>query len=188
MRTATAFALLLLAAGCGRPPGEEEVARARERAEDAAAKLMGALFQELQDALAGGRPEQAIDVCAGTAPVIAKRIGEETGVVVRRTSLQYRNEANAPDEYERAWLEKAAAAAASATGTAEAVELPDGTWELRYMRPVQLAEMCTTCHGEAHQIPPAVGEAIARRYPGDRATGFKPGDLRGAISVRVPFE
>jgi len=150
--------------------------------------LMAALFQELQQALAAGPAEQAIDVCAGTAPVIARRIGEETGANVRRTSLQYRNEANAPDGYERAWLEKAGASGAPVEATAEVVEAPGGGYELRYMRPVQLAEMCTKCHGTSSQIPPAVGEAIARRYPGDRATGFQPGDLRGAISVRVPFK
>jgi len=188
MRWTAALTLLLLAAGCGRPPGEEEVAEARGRAEDAAARLMGALFQELQQALASGPPEQAIDVCAGTAPVVAKRIGAETGLSVRRTSLQYRNEANAPDDYERAWLEKAAKSSAPPAESSEVVERPDGSYELRYMRPVQLAAMCTKCHGQPSEIPPAVGEAIARRYPGDRATGFRPGDLRGAISVRVPLE
>ena len=30
-------------------------------------------------------------------------------------------------------------------------------------------------------------EALKRRYPDDRATGFFPGDLRGVVSVRVPF-
>ena len=28
----------------------------------------------------------------------------------------------------------------------------------------------------------------AGRYPDDRATGYKPGDLRGAVSVRVRFD
>jgi hypothetical protein len=33
----------------------------------------------------------------------------------------------------------------------------------------------------------SVDSMLARRYPGDRATGFRDGDLRGAISVRVPI-
>lgn len=179
--------LLLVAAACGdRAPGEAEVAAARQRASDAAAKLMGALFTELQAALAKGPPEQAIDVCADRAPAIARAIGEETGLSVRRTSLRARNAANAPDDWERAWLERASAGTAPAVDDAEVVR-KGGGHELRYVRVVRLAEMCTTCHGAPEKIPPAVKEAVARRYPDDRATGFQPGDLRGVVSVRVPL-
>jgi hypothetical protein len=47
--------------------------------------------------------------------------------------------------------------------------------------------MCLTCHGEKARIPPAVEAVIAQEYPGDRATGFAEGDVRGAVSVRVPL-
>lgn len=178
--------LLLVAAACGdRAPGDAEVAAARARASDAAAKLMGALFTELQAALAKGPPEQAIDVCADRAPAIARAIGAETGLSVRRTSLRTRNPANAPDEWERAWLERATRGGAPAVDDAEVVR-EGGRYQLRYVRVVRLAEMCTTCHGAPDTIPPAVREAVARRYPDDRATGFSPGDLRGVVSVRVP--
>jgi hypothetical protein len=179
------IAVLALAA-CARAPGDAEVAAAREKAADAAARLMAALFEELQGALARGPPEQAIDVCAERAPAIARRIGEETGLSVRRTALRTRNPANAPDAYERAWLERAADSGAPAVDAAEVVRVGGG-YELRYLRPVRLAEMCTTCHGPPEGIPPAVAAAVARRYPEDRATGFQPGDLRGVVSVRVPL-
>jgi uncharacterized protein (DUF302 family) len=179
--------LLALVAACGRPPGDAEIEAARVKAADAAAKLMGALFTELQAALAQGPPEQAIAICAERAPAIARRLGEETGLSVRRTALKTRNPANAPDEYERAWLERAARGEAPAVDATEVVRR-DGGYELRYMRVVRLAEMCTTCHGAPDRIPPAVKEAIAARYPQDRATGFATGDLRGAVSVRVPLD
>jgi hypothetical protein len=38
------------------------------------------------------------------------------------------------------------------------------------------------CHGS--DVPEAVAEAIAKRYPQDRATGYSAGDLRGAFVVR----
>jgi hypothetical protein len=147
---------------------------------------MAALFQELQTALAQGPPESAIGICADRAPAIARKIGEETGLSVRRTSLRTRNPANAPDAWERRWLESATAGTAPAVDDAEVVR-ESGRWELRYVRVVRLAEMCATCHGMPEGIPPAVREAIARRYPEDRATGFAPGDLRGVVSVRVPL-
>ena len=182
-----ALFLLALVAACGGPPEEAEVEEARAKAADAAAKLMGALFTELQAALAQGPPEQAIGVCAERAPAIARRIGEETGLSVRRTALKTRNPANAPDAYERAWLERAAGGGAPAVDAAEVVR-SDGGYELRYMRVVRLAEMCVTCHGAPGRIPPAVKDAIASRYPEDHATGFAPGDLRGVVSVRVPLD
>jgi hypothetical protein len=46
--------------------------------------------------------------------------------------------------------------------------------------------MCTPCHGE--RLTAAVQDAVRVRYPDDRATGYQPGDLRGAVSVRVPFD
>jgi hypothetical protein len=42
--------------------------------------------------------------------------------------------------------------------------------------------MCLQCHGEA--LAPEVTQALAARYPDDRATGFREGQLRGALSIR----
>ncbi|HCF96715.1 MAG TPA: hypothetical protein DEW46_16805, partial [Verrucomicrobia bacterium] len=47
---------------------------------------------------------------------------------------------------------------------------------------------CVACHGPEEQIQPDVLAAIRAHYPNDRATGFQPGDLRGAISVEVPLD
>jgi hypothetical protein len=47
--------------------------------------------------------------------------------------------------------------------------------------------MCLTCHGEKAKIPPAVRAVLAREYPDDHATGFSVGDVRGAVSVRIPL-
>jgi hypothetical protein len=179
--------LAVTAASCGRPPGDAEVAAARTRAADAAAKLMAGLFTELQAALAKGPPEDAIDICADRAPAIARGIAAETGLSVRRTALRTRNPANAPDDWERAWLDRASKGGAPAVDDAEVVRA-NGRYELRYMRPIRLAGMCVACHGAPDRIPPAVREAVARRYPLDQATGFAPGDLRGAVAVRVPLE
>ena len=46
--------------------------------------------------------------------------------------------------------------------------------------------MCDSCHGPADRIDPAVQAMLAVRYPGDRATGFVEGQLRGWFWVEVP--
>jgi len=40
---------------------------------------------------------------------------------------------------------------------------------------------CSTCHGT--DIDPALEGAIVEAYPQDIATGFEPGDLRGAFLI-----
>ncbi|MEX2498681.1 MAG: DUF3365 domain-containing protein [Wenzhouxiangellaceae bacterium] len=42
---------------------------------------------------------------------------------------------------------------------------------------------CVICHGES--IAPELAETIKQLYPQDQATGFAPGELRGAFSVTV---
>jgi len=182
--------VLVLVVACvaacgGGAPSDAEIARARARAEDGAARLMETLFKELMAALQAGPPEEALGICGQRAQELTHAIENETGVSVRRTSLKPRNRLNAPDPYERSWLENAAESPPT-EAHAEVVEADDGGYELRYLRPVRVAAMCTPCHGE--RLTAAVQDAVRRRYPDDRATGYKPGDLRGAVSVRVPFD
>lgn len=180
--------LLALAAACGaRAPDAEQVAKARARAEEATQKLMGSLMQELVAALEEGPPEKALAVCARKAQALTRGSAASDGLAIRRTALRVRNPQNAPDAYERAWLEQAVRQGPAATVRAEVVAT-DGGYELRYLKPIRLVALCTQCHGTADQIPPAVRAEIARLYPEDEATGFTTGDLRGAVSVRVRIE
>jgi hypothetical protein len=143
---------------------------------------------ELGRALAVGGPAAAIDVCRTRAPAIAARLSKESGAVVSRKALRVRNPANAPNDLERAVLEQFAADLAS--GHAEmpleaAVDLNGGgRIEHLYMRAIPMEALCTTCHGAT--LAPDVAAAIARAYPDDQATGFAPGELRGAFSVVWP--
>ncbi|MHC4930882.1 MAG: Tll0287-like domain-containing protein [Planctomycetota bacterium] len=178
--------IFLLLAACG--DSGVDPGAAHEQAAKAAGALMGALFEELQKSLAEGPPEQAIHVCGGAAQKVTERVRREQGITVRRTSLRVRNPMNAPDAYEKAWLEKAQTRKdIPPQGESEVVVAEDGHKDLRFMRPVYLAEMCAKCHGSPQEISPAVRVSLAKRYPKDEAVGFKAGDLRGVVSVRVPL-
>ena len=186
-RVALIFAWTLLAAACSEPsPDPAAVAAARQRAETAAASLTGALLAELSAALAAGPAHEAVQVCATAAQPIAERARAEHGMRIGRTALRVRNLRNAPDAAERAVLERWAADPAAADWS-EVVAGEDGP-ELRWMRPIRLMPLCSQCHGDpATEIAPATLEAIRRLYPEDRATGFAVGELRGAVSARVPL-
>lgn len=188
-----ALACLVLASGCsgGSPsaaaPGSADsaaVARARTAADGLGRDLMGLLSAEM----ARGGPEAAIAVCADSAQRRTERHQAE-GLRIRRVGTRVRNPANAPDTVEQAVLQvwdEAMAKGRPPGDTSFAAAAPDGPREVRYLRPIRVAEMCLACHGDPGRQSPRVRSLLAERYPMDRAVGYAVGDLRGAISVRVP--
>lgn len=183
----SAGALVAALGGVGSPLAasseDEDTAQALERAEQAADQLAARLMGALGRQLAEGGPPQAVRACSE----LAYEIGAELsggGLEVSRTSRRYRNPGNRPDDWERAWLES------FETQLRETGQLPAAIHErvgneLRYLRPLGVAEKCLACHGSQEQLDPEVSRLLEERYPEDRATGFEAGDLRGAISVRV---
>jgi hypothetical protein len=159
------------------------VTRAREAA--------NALGRDLQDLLLSqmerGGPLSAVAFCADSAQMRTARHAQE-GVYVRRVSLKVRNPANTPDAVERVTLQTLASRYASGQLPTELVEVRGGGNDrrLHYLRPIIIQEKCLSCHGDPAQIVPAVKQFVAAWYPSDAAVGYRAGDLRGAISVRVP--
>jgi hypothetical protein len=165
---------------------EEE---ARTRADEAAQRLVATLMTELGAALEKGGPPEALRVCSEVAQAVTADMGGGSGVRVRRTGLRLRNPANQPDPFERAWLEQAQSVVAQGGVPAAVYEvLPaeGGGRELRHLRPILFpGGVCAQCHGTTEEISPEVKSLLRQRYPDDRAVDFRPGDLRGAVSVRV---
>lgn len=165
-------------------PVDPAVAKAR-----AAIKgLGGALKDKLVAAMKEGGPMKAIEVCNTAALPITEEQGKAAGVKIGRTALKVRNEKNAPDAFEKKVLEifveklKAGADVAKLDYAETVTE--NGVTTVRYMKPIPMLEKpCATCHGGA--IDPALKAQIDKLYPKDQATGFSPGELRGAFTVSV---
>ena len=161
------------------------LAEARVAAKELSEAIRGLLMQEMET----GGFEGAVAVCATKAQARTADYRRTSGNDIRRVSLRRRNPGNEPDAYERRVLESFDRLPAEARSGAEHWELvrEDGREALRYLKPLVANAMCLTCHGEKPRIPPAVLAVIAREYPDDRATGFSAGDVRGAVSVRIPL-
>lgn len=147
------------------------------------------LMDLLSAALASGGPALAIHVCADSAQVRTLRHWKN-GIYIRRVSDRVRNVDDTPDALERRLLEQLAEALQSGTlprELADVIRAPDGTHELQYVRPILVDGRCLPCHGDPATFEPEVRAVLAQRYPEDRATGYAAGDLRGAVSVRVPL-
>ncbi len=181
------FAVALLLAALPAAAAEEAwVAEARTVAGSVPPKLLEMLTAEI----AKGGPEGAIAVCRDKAPQIAKAASAETGWSIRRVSLRNRNPKAVPDAWERAALEdfdrRAAAGEAPATLERFEVVSEGGQRVYRYMRALPTQALCVNCHGPRDQLSQAVIEQLRQLYPDDKATGYKPGDIRGAITIRKP--
>lgn len=161
-----------------------------EQARSVASSVPPRLLSVLQEEIARAGPEGAIDVCREQAPRMARAASEQSGWTVRRVSLRNRNPKAVPDAWERAALEDfdRRAAAGEPLPQLEKAErvTEDGKPVWRYMRALPVQPLCLQCHGPAGELSAAVKGQLSTHYPGDAATGYKLGDIRGAMTLRRP--
>ena len=181
----------LLAAGAMPVTAQDDAARVEE-----ARRMAGAMVQtlggRLQAAIKEGGPAAAIGVCTNVAPTIAGELSRQNGARVTRVSLKVRNPLlGTPDAWEQGVLQSfearlAKGEAADQLEFAETVSEPAGK-SFRYLKALPVQPVCVNCHGDAANLAPEIKERIAREYPADRATGYLPGQIRGAVSVKRPL-
>ncbi len=169
---------LLTLLGCkAAAPVDAGPAAAEARAQAALAPFKASLKEALVGALKEG-PEKAVEVCASTAPALAKTASKD-GVTVGRTSRKLRNPDNAP----KAWLGPVLAELEQAPKGSDAkktVALGGGRYG--YAEAIWIQAPCLTCHGAS--VSPSVKAALAR-YPTDAATGYALGELRGVFYAEI---
>ena len=143
-------------------------------------QLGGELKARLQAAMADGGPEAAVRVCADEAQAITAGLRAE-GMRAGRASLRLRNPNNTAPAWVQQWLE--VQGERKADGVVGIDTIDSGT--ARVLQPIAVDGICLTCHGAPQAIPPSVRTLLRERYAQDRATGYSPGDLRGAIWAEV---
>lgn len=192
----SSFGVLLIAVlGCSRPPeppADEAAApwqliasyeftdtqeAQRELALSAVNAVMSEAMGELEAALSGGDPAEGITACRVKAPEIARRVGEQFGVGIGRTSFALRNPANQPP----AWAEEQVEGRVD-----EPTFLAGPAGEFGALLPIRLKAECQMCHGPKEMIAEETLAAIAEHYSDDQAVGFAEGDLRGWFWIEVP--
>ena len=182
---------ILAASGCGEKLPEvtpEEGTRVVQVAEPAAGELMRTLVGRLTAAVEEGGAAHAVDFCALDAIPLTRLVeaGLEGDLGLKRTSFRYRNESNAPDEAEelalRYFEEQILAQGKAPPHYVQRVSEE----ELRYYKPLFVADFCLQCHGDPGTMDPQVRAKLEATYPGDLATGYKAGDFRGVVRVSVP--
>jgi hypothetical protein len=148
------------------------------------AALLAPLKSDLKQALVAGLekgPAHAIDVCRDQAPAIAHALSVN-GVKVGRTSHRLRNPANSAPE----WVEPILETYRADDAGQEPRLVSLGKDRLGYVEPIRLQPMCLACHGNV--LTSEVTARLKHSYPGDQATGFEVGDLRGVYWVEFPYQ
>lgn len=137
---------------------------------------------ELKQALKAGMeqgPIHAIEACRVRAPEIAASLSK-SGVRMGRTSHKLRN----PDNAAPVWVQPLLDAYLE-TGTVpepQTVSIRDG--HRGYVEAIMTQPLCLACHGEG--LAPELEAKLTELYPGDQATGFGLGELRGFFWVEYP--
>ena len=156
-------------------PGEADWITAGK---EVAQATQAALSAQLIETIKNQGPAAAIDYCNAAAYPITDSLATANKATIRRTSLKFRNPANAPNGAEAAVLNAFAEAKANGDKLGPKVDMEGD--KVHFYAPILLKGVCTNCHGTpGKHIPEAVSERLAALYPDDRATGYQINDLRG---------
>lgn len=140
------------------------------------------LQAQLQAAIADGGPKGGVSVCQQDAPAIAAAQSETSGAEVSRVAARHRNPAGGvPDDLRAAYAALEAAPLVDGKPNRQIVRTGSGAGaRVHVLSAIPMQEQpCAVCHGT--NIAPELKAHIDSLYPGDLATGFKPGELRGAL-------
>ncbi len=165
---------------------EDRIVTSRAAVKSLAKNLKGYLTA----ALGASIPvEEKLFMCKVGASEAASQEVDDRQFSVGRTSLRVRNPENAPDEWERAILEKFQVRkdAGEKISDLEHAEMvgANGHLRFRYMKAIPVGQVCVMCHGKV--LDREVIAALAKIYPDDQARGFGIGEIRGAFTVIQPI-
>ncbi len=161
-----------------------------EKAREISQKFMSELKTALKKNMKEGGPSRAIKVCSELAPEISSRFSRKTGWRIGRTSLKVRNPKNMPDKWELEKLYKLEKL------NGKSSEKPPEVYDIvkkkdrkyfRYMKAIPTKEICLNCHGSKKSMSKEIKNILAEKYPSDKATGYKTGEIRGAFTFKKPL-
>ena len=150
-------------------------------------KLMQNMQKNFKKAMKSGGPANAVTFCSQKAQDIVTKTNSELGknVTISRITLKPRNEKHLAKGDEAKIL------SSLQTLKENGVQLPKilvqkvDDKHTRVYKPIIVKAKCLICHGTEDKLHPKAKEAIKTKYPNDKATGYKVGDLRGAFVVDI---
>jgi len=194
MKTPLIVTLTLLLTACATSESkvETQVEAAQpkqiEESRAVAKTLATQLGGKLKESMSKNGPAESISVCKEIAPQIATDLSRQTGWQVSRVGTRARN---AGTGVANAWQAQALASFSERMKQGEKADtmefsevVTDSSGKhLHYAKAIAIQPMCLTCHGPAETISEGVKARLRADYPLDQATGYKEGELRGAVVI-----
>lgn len=193
MKNATAIVVAVSLLSLIQTAGAQDSAQLLAETRKTALPVLPKVVHAMQTAVQEKGPVAAIAICKEQAPQLLQELRQQTGWSIRRVSLKTRNATTGtPDAWEARQLAEfdiqvANGAKPEQLEIGEILTADDGQRSYRYMKALPVAEVCQTCHGPADARSEALSAALAKDYPDDRASGYRVGEVRGALSVKRPL-
>ncbi len=134
----------------------------------------------------------AVSVCADTAQLLTGNFAKQKGIYLKRVSFKNRNEVDYPDEFEQEVLIQFQEIHDNGSLKPEneyvKVVSENGIDYIRYMKPIFVQGACLNCHGPDDLISDEIKNVLDKKYKNDKARGYKIGDLRGAVSIKMRLD
>jgi Protein of unknown function (DUF3365) len=147
-----------------------------------AARTFDTLRSALLSAIGSQGIEGAFDFCNVKAYPLTATYADS--VLLRRTSLRFRNPNNQPDSLELLVLTEMEELMNSKKMPMPKIVRRGSSGEVHFFKPILLQSVCLNCHGApGMQIQRTTLARIKQLYPNDLAVNFKEGDLRGAWHI-----
>lgn len=146
------------------------------------------LISSLQKAIEEGGFEHAISFCKENATAITDSKLSTEEIQLKRVAIKNRNPQNVPDADEALIIDAYAYNAENGIDNQPNIQKIENGEVFLYTKAIMFpGGICSNCHGDPDsEISSEVFKSIKKLYPADQATGFKPGDLRGMWSLKIP--
>ncbi|MCU0370759.1 MAG: DUF3365 domain-containing protein [Bacteroidales bacterium] len=147
-----------------------------------------ALSGEVIDAINEGGVQNAVGYCHVQASPLIDSLSKVHQAKISRVSDRYRNPQNKPGELDLEVIH--AYQKQLAEGSELQPHLEVTADEVIFYSPILILNpLCLNCHGEpGTTLEQANLDFIRSKYPDDRATGYKLGDLRGVWKIMMSSE
>lgn len=149
------------------------------------AAVQAVFMNKISAQYAKGGFESAAEYCAMEAYPLTDSLAAEYKVFLKRVSLKPRNLSNAPSSVENGLLEAYEYAHEQGLPLNTNVQFLRPGDTILYNKPIFIAsELCLNCHGPEEKLAEGVKALLTEKYPEDKATGYKMGELRGMWSLK----
>ena len=157
-----------------------------QKANTVSKDLLKTLGGNLKKELKTNGPASALKFCSANAYDLTEKVSKKYGkeVSVKRISLKPRNPSDTPNKEEAVILQSMEKMYALGVKPHNIVQEKEN--KVIVYKPLLIKKKaCLICHGDVAKNKPKLAKKIKSIYPNDKATGYKMGDMRGAIVVTI---